>query len=202
MDENEADANLYSNSVSEESEAVIIPEPVTGIEVANDYQHMGLFVGGSGKIRYSVLPGNATNTNVTFKSLNEKVATVDANGVVTGVSEGNADIVITTEEGGFEAKCTVRVDGIDARGIERVGDKTVTMGLNQTRQLQVKITPSDTTNKNVQWTSSNNSVATVDSNGVVTSKNSGSTIITATTHNGLKTEFFIEVETSVTKHYT
>lgn len=198
VDENEADANLYSNSVSEESEAVIIPEPVTGIEVANDYQHMGLFVGGSGKIRYSVLPGNSTNTNVTFKSLNEKVATVDANGVVTGVSEGNADIVITTEEGGFEAKCTVRVDGIDARGIERVGDKTVTMGLNQTRQLQVKITPSDTTNKNVQWTSSNNSVATVDSNGVVTSKNSGSTIITATTHNGLKTEFFIEVEIPVT----
>ena len=198
VDENAADANLYSNSVSEESEAVIIPEPVTGIEVANDYQHMGLFVGGSGKIRYSVLPSNATNTNVTFKSLNEKVAIVDANGVVTGVSEGNADIVITTEEGGFEAKCTVRVDGIDARGIERVGDKTVTMGLNQTRQLQVKITPSDTTNKNVQWTSSNNSVATVDSNGVVTSKNSGSTIITATTHNGLKTEFFIEVETPVT----
>ena len=198
VDENDADTNLYSNSVSEESEAVIIPEPVTGIEVANDYQHMGLFVGGSGKIRYSVLPGNTTNTNVTFKSLNEKVATVDANGVVTGVSEGNADIVITTEEGGFEAKCTVRVDGIDARGIERVGDKTVTMGLNQTRQLQVKITPSDTTNKNVQWTSSNNSVATVDSNGVVTSKNSGSTIITATTHNGLKTEFFIEVEIPVT----
>ena len=198
VDENDADANLYSNSVSEESEAVIIPEPVTGIEVANDYQHMGLFVGGSGKIRYSVLPGNATNTNVTFKSLNEKVATVDANGVVTGVSEGNADIVITTEEGGFEAKCTVRVDGIDARGIERVGDKTVTMGLNQTRQLQVKITPSDTTNKNVQWTSSNNSVATVDSNGGVISKNSGSTIITVTTHNGLKTEFFIEVETPVT----
>ena len=198
VDENDADANLYSNSVSEESEAVIIPEPVTGIEVANDYQHMGLFVGGSGKIRYSVLPGNATNTNVTFKSLNEKVATVDANGVVTGVSEGNADIVITTEEGGFEAKCTVRVDGIDARGIERVGDKTVTMGLNQTSQLQVKITPSDTTNKNVQWTSSNNSVATVDSNGGVTSKNSGSTIITVTTHNGLKTEFFIEVETPVT----
>lgn len=198
VDENDADANLYSNSVSEESEAVIIPEPVTGIEVANDYQHMGLFVGGSGKIRYSVLPSNATNTNVTFKSLNEKVAIVDANGVVTGVSEGNADIVITTEEGGFEAKCTVRVDGIDARGIERVGDKTVTMGLNQTRQLQVKITPSDTTNKNVQWTSSNNSVATVDSNGVVISKNSGSTIITATTHNGLKTEFFIEVETPVT----
>lgn len=198
VDENAADANLYSNSVSEESEAVIIPESVTGIEVANDYQHMGLFVGGSGKIRYSVLPSNATNTNVTFKSLNEKVAIVDANGVVTGVSEGNADIVITTEEGGFEAKCTVRVDGIYARGIERVGDKTVTMGLNQTRQLQVKITPSDTTNKNVQWTSSNNSVATVDSNGVVISKNSGSTIITATTHNGLKTEFFIEVETPVT----
>lgn len=198
VDENAADANLYSNSVSEESEAVIIPESVTGIEVENDYQHMGLFVGGSGKIRYSVLPSNATNTNVTFKSLNEKVATVDANGVVTGVSEGNADIVITTEEGGFETKCTVRVDGIDARGIERVGDKTVTMGLNQTRQLQVKITPSDTTNKNVQWTSSNNSVATVDSNGVVISKNSGSTIITATTHNGLKTEFFIEVETPVT----
>lgn len=172
VDENDADANLYSNSVSEESEAVIIPESVTGIEVANDYQHMGLFVGGSGKISILYFQAMQQISNVTFKEFeNEKVAIVDANGVVTGVSEGNADIVITTEEGGFEAKCTVRVDGIDARGIERVGDKTVTMGLNQTRQLQVKITPSDTTNKNVQWTSSNNSVATVDSNGVVTSKN-------------------------------
>ena len=93
---------------------------------------LGLFVGGSGKIRYSVLPSNATNTNVTFKSLNEKVAIVDANGVVTGVSEGNADIVITTEEGGFEAKCTVPVRWDRCEGsLKELGDKTVTMGLNQ-----------------------------------------------------------------------
>ena len=107
VDENDADANFYSNSVSEESEAVIIPESVTGIEVANDYQHMGLFVGGSGKIRYSVLPSNATNTNVTFKSLNEKVATVDANGVVKAVKAGN--VKITAKVGDKTAEYALKV---------------------------------------------------------------------------------------------
>ena len=131
MDENEADANLYSNSVSEESEAVIIPEPVTGIEVANDYQHMGLFVGGSGKIRYSVLPGNATNTNVTFKSLNEKVATVDANGVVTVKKKtGGKKVTITASNDKIKVSASWKVTSMKGivKKVKITGTKTVKAG--------------------------------------------------------------------------
>lgn len=72
VDKNDASADLYSDSESEESEPVIIPEPVTGVEIINDYKNVSMFVGGSQQIKYGILPANATNTNVTFKSLDEK----------------------------------------------------------------------------------------------------------------------------------
>lgn len=199
VDENDANANLYSNSISEESDAVIIPEPVTGVEIANDYQNVSMFVGGSQQIKYGVLPSNATNTNVTFKSLDESIATVDKNGVVTGVSRGNTKVVVTTEEGGFTAECTVNVDGIEIKDFQRVGDRNIAMGLSETHQLQVSITPENATDKNIQWTSTNESVASVDKNGLVTSKNSGTAIITAKTSNGLQTDFLITVDCPVNK---
>ena len=198
VDENDANANLYSDSTGNESEVVVIPEPVTGVIIANDYQHVDMVVGSKEKIKYNVLPTGATNTNVTFKSANENIARVDKDGVITGITEGDTKVTITTEEGGFTAECTVHVNGIDARGIERVGDKNISMGISQNRQLQVKINPDDTTNKNVTWTSSNSSVVTVENNGVIKSLNNGSAIITAATHNGLKTEFFVEVATPIT----
>ena len=86
-----------------------------------------MFVGGSQQIKYGILPANATNTNVTFKSLDEKVATVDKDGVVTGVSKGNTKVIVTTEEGGFTAECTVNVDGIEIKGFERVGGRDITL---------------------------------------------------------------------------
>ncbi len=197
VDKNDASADLYSDSESEESEPVIIPEPVTGVEIINDYKNVSMFVGGSQQIKYGILPANATNTNVTFKSLDEKVATVDKDGVVTGVSKGNTKVIVTTEEGGFTAECTVNVDGIEIKGFERVGDRDITIGENQTRQLQVSITPENATDKKIQWTSTNEAVATVDENGLVTSKSAGTAIITAKTNNGLQTEFFITVDSPV-----
>ena len=197
VDKNDASADLYSDSESEESEPVIIPEPVTGVEIINDYKNVSMFVGGSQQIKYGILPANATNTNVTFKSLDEKVATVDKDGVVTGVSKGNTKVIVTTEEGGFTAECTVNVDGIEIKGFERVGGRDITIGENQTRQLQVSITPENATDKKIQWTSTNEAVAAVDENGLVTSKSAGTAIITAKTNNGLQTEFFITVDSPV-----
>lgn len=61
-------------------------------------------------ITATVAPANATNKAVTYKSSDEKVATVDANGKVTAVANGKATITVTTADGGKTAKCEVTVD--------------------------------------------------------------------------------------------
>lgn len=181
VDENDADTNLYSNSVSEESEAVIIPEPVTGIEVANDYQHMGLFVSGSGKIRYSVLPGNATNTNVTFKSLNEKVATVDANGVVTSKNSGSTIITATTHN---ELKTEFFIEVETPVTNITLNSNEINLNPGGTFKLDATVNPSNASNKNIKWISANESIATVDQSGNVTADVAGTTYISAVSADG------------------
>lgn len=56
-----------------------------------------------------VLPNNATNKDVTFLSKNPSVLTVKNTGEVTGVALGNAEVVVTTVDGGFTDRCTVTV---------------------------------------------------------------------------------------------
>lgn len=181
VDENDADANLYSNSVSEESEAVIIPEPVTGIEVANDYQHMGLFVSGSGKIRYSVLPSNATNTNVIFKSLNEKVATVDSNGVVTSKNSGSTIITATTHN---ELKTEFFIEVETSVTNITLNSNEINLNPGGTFKLDATVNPSNASNKNIKWISANESIATVDRSGNVTADVAGTTYISAVSADG------------------
>lgn len=62
--------------------------------------------------------------------------------------------------------------------------KTRTVGLNETITLNIEFNPSDATNKIVTWSSSDESVATVDNAGKVTGKKLGSAVITATSQDG------------------
>ena len=55
-------------------------------------------------------PENATNKKVTWHSRNPRIATVDANGLVTAVGQGNTRIIITADDGGHEAGCYVYVN--------------------------------------------------------------------------------------------
>lgn len=57
----------------------------------------------------TVLPGTATNQNVTWTSANTSIATVDAAGKVTGVAQGTTTITVRTEDGNFSKTCTVQV---------------------------------------------------------------------------------------------
>lgn len=63
------------------------------------------------KLKATVLPGNATNKTVVWQSEKPNVAQVDANGVVTAKSNGTVNIIATTVDGSYEAKCTVTVKG-------------------------------------------------------------------------------------------
>ena len=61
----------------------------------------------------TVTPNDAADKSVTWSSSNENVATVDSNGVVSGVASGDATITVTTVDGGFTAQCSVSVSNHD-----------------------------------------------------------------------------------------
>ena len=131
----------------------------------------------------TINPSNATNKNVTWSSSNSSVASV-SNGVVTALKAGTTTITVTTEDGGKTATCSITVNEkiYPVSGIS-LNKSTLTMYENENYTLTATITPSNATNKDVGWSSSNTSVATV-SNGVITALNVGTTTITATTVDG------------------
>ena len=132
----------------------------------------------------TVLPENATDKSVTWKSSNEAVATVDANGMVTAVAVGEATITATTADGSnLSASCKVTVVSSLAQSITL--DKTdVSLEVTETATLVATVLPETTSNKSVEWKSSNEAVATVDANGKVTAVAVGEATITATTADG------------------
>lgn len=66
-------------------------------------------MGDQGQITWQITPANATNQGVSFASSNPSVLTVDANGLVYGVSGGSATVTITTNDGGYTDNCTINV---------------------------------------------------------------------------------------------
>jgi len=81
--------------------------PVTGVTLNSNA--ITLAPAGSATLTATVVPSDATNKNVTWASSNTAIATVDQNGIVTGIRLGAAIITATTADGGFTASCTVNV---------------------------------------------------------------------------------------------
>ncbi len=129
----------------------------------------------------TVLPSNATYTSVTWKSSNTKVVKVDSNGKITGVKPGTAYITVTTNKDNYVAKCKVTVLDIVYSKKVTLNESAITIKDGKTFTLKATVTPSDTSDASVTWTSSNTKVAKVSSKGVVTGVNPGTAKITCTT---------------------
>ena len=130
------------------------------------------------KLKATVLPSNAADKSVTWKSLNTRVATVDSNGLVSAVGAGKAKIVCTTKDGSKTATCLVTVTSpVDVTMISlNVSAKTLDKWSKY--QLKATVIHSNATFKDVSWKSSDTSVATVDKNGLVKALKTGTTYIT------------------------
>ena len=104
---------------------------------------------------------------------------VDDNGKVMGVAAGEATITVTTEEGGKTATCRVTVSV--PVGMVTVTPATLTMGKNKSYTLTATVNAQPGTDTGVTWTSSDETVATVDATGTVTATDKvGTVTITAT----------------------
>jgi uncharacterized protein YjdB len=132
----------------------------------------------------TVLPADASNKTVTWSSDALGVATVSNSGMVVPVGGGTAIITATTQEGNFTASCTVTV--IQPVQSVSLNKNALNLFLDDMEQLVPIFTPSDATNQNVTWSSTDNAVATVSPNGTVTATGAGAAAIMVTTQDGNK----------------
>ena len=161
------------------------PEPVTGITLsATDWN---LQVGATKQLTATVSPSNATNTSVTWESLDELVATVDASGLVTGVANGTTKILCRANDGsGVVAQCQVTVGSSSGTPVTSItlSRTELLLSVGTTHTLTATVRPSNATNKSVMWTSSDTSVASVGVGGTVSAVASGSCTIICSAKDG------------------
>lgn len=175
----EYNSNVYINAYTDTVKSV----PVTGVSI--NPTSKTLSVGSTQQLTATVSPSNATNKLVTWSSSNTSVATVDANGKVTAKAGGTATVTAKTADGNKTAASTITVT-VPVTGVNvNPTSKTLTVG--DTQQLTATVTPSNATNKNMTWSSSNTNVATVSASGLVTAKTAGTAAITVKTADGSKT---------------
>ena len=126
----------------------------------------------------TVSPADATDKTVTWSISNAEVATVGQDGLVTAVKEGRA--VITASAGSKSATCevTVKKQVIPVSSIT-LSRTSLNLTKGQSETLSATVTPSDATDKNVTWTSSDATLVSVDQNGKVTALKGGSATVTA-----------------------
>lgn len=139
-------------------------------------------VGKSIKLVVEVLPSGAKQ-DVEFKSSNEEIAKVDANGNVTGVALGEATITVSSKvKAEIKKEVTVKVvekaQDVLPTSIKVTGEQKVLVG--NTIALTVEVTPENATNKEVEFKSSDEAIATVDAEGVVKGVKAGEVTITVT----------------------
>ncbi len=159
--------------------SVTVTKNVVAVEsITLDKSSLELNEGETATLVATVKPDNATNKTVTWSSSRTSVATVDANGKVTAVAEGTA--TITAQAGDKTATCTVTVKkNVVAVESVTIDKSSLELTEGETATLVATVKPDNATNKTVTWSSSNQSVATVDQNGTVTAVAEGNTTITA-----------------------
>ena len=129
------------------------PDPVKVSGVSIDKPTLSMTEGETANLTAIVMPENATNKAVAWKSGNSGVADVDASGKVTAVKAGTSDITVTTADGGKTATCkvTVTAKSVPATGLTLSPESLVFIE-GQTKSINATVAPSNTTDE-VVWPS-------------------------------------------------
>lgn len=176
----EDNSDGYHTSSEDQTQKTVL---VSNISVTKSVE---MYVGETKTLSATVTPSNATKKDVTWSSSNTSVASVSSSGVVTANAAGNATITVKANDGSnVTASCTVTVTQNKVLVTELSLSRTkAEMFVDETLTLSVTAYPSNATNKDVTWSSSNTNVATVSSSGVVTAKSAGNATITAKANDG------------------
>jgi len=128
----------------------------------------------------NILPDYATNKEVEWSISDEKIATVDQNGVVTPVTSGLVTITVSAKDGsGIVATKEINIVKF-AESIEITGEDSIS----SPAQYTAIVSPDYTSNKEVVWSVDNEAIATVDEVGIITPVTAGKIVLTATAKDG------------------
>ncbi len=155
---------------------VTVVEAVSGLTL-NSRQET-IKVGEQFLLKATVHPSDSLNQQVTFESADPSIATVDENGLITGVKGGVTVIIVKTVERGLMASCTITVQE-DITSITLSETETY-LAKGKNKKLTATILPESATKKKLKWTSSDESIVIVDSEGNIHGVNLGEAVITAT----------------------
>ena len=183
----------YSAANDEWTKQTVVEHvPVESVTVSGNKV---MYIDATQKLTATVLPDDADNKNVTWSSEDDKIATVDAEGNVTAVAEGNVKIYATAADGsdvsGYIEITVVQVPAIPVESITVAGKDEMKVGENQ--KLTARVLPDDADNKNVTWSSEDDKIATVDAEGNVTAVSEGTVKIYATAADGSNVYGYIEI---------
>ena len=154
------------------------PNPIINAEkVVLNVESSEIAIGTQLQLEVTVLPENATDKTIKWVTSDEKVATVDESGLVKAIAVGKA--TITASCGEVSAKCEVTVSPIPAEKII-LSETELKMSIDDSKQLEATVMPEDTTDKSVNWTTSDEKVVTVDETGLVQAIGAGKATVTAT----------------------
>ena len=155
---------------------VTVTESVSGLTL-NSRQET-IKVGEQFLLKATVRPSDSLNQEVTFESADPSIATVDENGLITGVKGGVTVIIVKTVERGLMATCTITVQE-DIESITMT-ETELYVAKGKNKRIGVTIQPESATQKRLIWTSSDESIAIVDAEGNVHGVNLGVVTVTAT----------------------
>ena len=137
-----------------------------------------LYTGERMQIEYSVSPADATMQDVVFYSKNKKVCIVNDQGMITAVGAGKAEVVVRSADGQAQRTLNFTVKQLPRKITFKKEEYYVNAG--KKIKFLANVRPKTASNKKLSWSSSDESIARVDSTGRATSKGVGDVTITAT----------------------
>ena len=153
---------------------ITFPEYVVDIDTDTTYQ-----------INASLEPATARESSLKYESEDESVAKVDENGVVTPIAQGTTNIRVYSPDMAVSNYVTINVkDAVDLTGV-KLSTPADKVEVGESVKLSAKLTPADTTKRQLAYESSDDEIATVSNRGVVTFHKKGKVEITVKAANNL-----------------
>ena len=160
---------------------VKIKQPVESIAIKETTLNVGN--GSTHKMESEVFPANADDQTVTWTSSNPEIAKITKSGTVTGVNTGTTTITCAANDGSGVI-ATAEITVITEVKKITLSDTKVSLEMDNSTLVSAKLTPENVTNNKLIWSSSDTSIASVDTDGRIKGKNAGKCTITATAEDG------------------
>lgn len=147
--------------------------------VALDKTELTLSTAGEAqRLTYNIFGAGITENDLVWESADSEIVSVDNTGLVTPHKAGKTVVSVKTADNSFRADCAVTVEqAAEAIVLDKTELSLLAGGKNG--EITARLTPDGVVHRQISWTSSNETVATVSSNGIVTPLSAGEATITA-----------------------